>query len=187
MKKTLTVIPLSLNRVIDQQISVFSFTFPLPWLLKQNSFFRNQLSSRFSVLYFLFSSLRSHHQPRAWSLIVHVRYTSLRGFTDEIAKFSRFHCLVISRRDWHRKKTKSNQEQIQKFRKGWPAHLPAIWILFILLRILVGGAWSFLSASTLNPPMQRNLTTKPRSHISNAGHLQGGEQRTTLNAVATAI
>lgn len=138
LKKTLIVmIYFSLSGGIDQQISVFSFTFSLPWLLKQNSFFRNQFSSRFSVLYFLFS-LRSHHQPRAWSLIVHVRYTSLRGFTDKIAKFWRFHCLVIARRDWQTKKTKSNQERIQKFRKGWPGHLPAIWILFILLRILVG-------------------------------------------------
>ena len=49
------------------------------------------------------------------------------------------------------------------------------------------GGCVVLSASTLNPPMQRNLTRKPRSHISNAGHLQLGEQRTTLNAVATAI
>jgi len=49
------------------------------------------------------------------------------------------------------------------------------------------GGCVVLSASTLNPPRQRNLTRKPRSHISKAGHLQRGEQRTTLNAVATAI
>ena len=69
----------SLSGGIGQQISVFSFTFSLHWLLKQNSFFRNQPSYRFSVLYFLFS-LRSHHQPRTWSLIVYVRYTLLRQF-----------------------------------------------------------------------------------------------------------
>ena len=50
----------------------------------------------------------------------------------------------------------------------------------------VGGAWSLLSASTLNPPMQRNITRKPRSHILNAGHLQSEEQCTTLNALPTA-
>ena len=45
---------------------------------------------------------------------------------------------------------------------------------------VVGGAWSLLSASTLNPPMQRNITRKSRSHISNAGRLQSEEQRTYL-------
>ena len=43
------------------------------------------------------------------------------------------------------------------------------------------------SASTLNPPMQRNITRKPRSHISKACRLQSEEQRTTLNAVPTDI
>ena len=146
-----------------------------------------QFSSRFSIFYFLFSPLRSHHQPRAWSLIVHVRYTSLRGFTDKIAKISGFHCLVIARRDWQTKKTKSNQEQIQKFmQKGLAGTLARNRDTFYLTENSCGGC-VVLSASTLNPPMQRNLTRKPRSHISNAGHLQLGEQRTTLNAVATAI
>ena len=38
-----------------------------------------------------------------------------------------------------------------------------------------GGGGVVLSASTLNPPRQRNITRKPRSHISNSGHLQRGE------------
>ena len=43
------------------------------------------------------------------------------------------------------------------------------------------------SASALNPPMQRNITRKPRSHISKAGRLRSEEQRTTLNGVPTDI
>ena len=53
-KKTLIVmIYFSLGGGIDQQISVFSFTFSPPWLLKQNSFFRNH-AILFSIFYFLF-------------------------------------------------------------------------------------------------------------------------------------
>ena len=43
------------------------------------------------------------------------------------------------------------------------------------------------SASTLNPPMQRNITRKPRSHISNAGRLQSEEQRTYLILMHTQL
>ena len=43
------------------------------------------------------------------------------------------------------------------------------------------------SAPTLNPQIQRNITRKPRSQISNAGRSESEEQRTTNNAVPTDI
>ena len=43
------------------------------------------------------------------------------------------------------------------------------------------------SAPTLNPQIQRNITRKSRSQISNAGRSQSEEQRTTNNAVPTDI
>ena len=169
--------------------------FSLPWLLKENGFFRNQLSYRFSVFCFLFSSLRSHHQPTAWSLIVHVRYTSRRSFKDEIFT------IPLSRNCQKRPTQKEDQiksgadPEIQKgvagtavskmdtfyFTENSSDIIENITKRGVGVRgCVVGGAWSLLSASTLNPPMQRNITRKPRSHISNAGRLQSEEQRTYL-------
>ena len=90
------------------------------------------------------------------------------------------------------KRLTNKEDQIKlgaypEIQKGLAGTLASNMDTFYFTENSCGGAWSLLSASTLNPPMQRNLTRKPRSHIWNAGHLQRGEQRTTLNAVATAI
>ena len=177
----------SLGGGIDQQISVFSFTFSPPWLLKQNSFFRNH-AILFSIFYFLFLVQSSAQSPSTQSLVSDSPcsiYITTRFYGQNCKNFT----IPLSRNC--QKRLTNKEDQIKsganpEIQKGPAGTLARNRDTFYFTENSCGGCVVLL-ASTLNPPMQRNSTREPRSHISNAGHLQRGEQRTTLNAVATAI